>query len=274
MIQVHMTSSSLCYFVIGEISTLKSFPLSISGQDLYRRERTAWRSNVGVRWWLLVASHLQWWSLSHHHLKQPRSYLHGILKNPARICAVVQRRGWRESLFMSSVVELHTYGVCDTAALHDAHSSCTCVHLHIYPVHTYITYRLHNEVKVLSHARPRDRKNAPPRPAMTRWRVSAWAAGRIGRPWSGRCNWHRVADGGASSQNLVDPFGIRPVSGLGGRWPIRRRPGTSMEESARFWPSASGCSRFWPLLNNNPWKRCGHKVAHCPPVRTFCLQSV
>ena len=47
MIQVHMTSSSLCYFVFGEIPTLNSLPLSISGQDLYRRERTAWRSNVG-----------------------------------------------------------------------------------------------------------------------------------------------------------------------------------------------------------------------------------
>ena len=62
-----MTSSSL--FVFGEIPTLNSLPLSISGQDLYRRERTAWRSNVGVRWWLLLASHLQWWSSSHHHLK-------------------------------------------------------------------------------------------------------------------------------------------------------------------------------------------------------------
>ena len=47
MIQVHMSSSSLCYFVFGEIPTLNSLPLSISEQDLYRRERTAWRSNVG-----------------------------------------------------------------------------------------------------------------------------------------------------------------------------------------------------------------------------------
>ena len=46
-IQVHMTSSSLCYFVFCEIPTLNSLPLSISGQDLYRRERTAWRSIVG-----------------------------------------------------------------------------------------------------------------------------------------------------------------------------------------------------------------------------------
>ena len=65
MIQVHMTSSSLWYFVFCEIPTRNSLPLSISGQDLYRRERTAWRSNVGVRWWLLVASHLQWWSSRH-----------------------------------------------------------------------------------------------------------------------------------------------------------------------------------------------------------------
>ena len=49
MIQVHMTSSSLCCFIFGEIPTLNSLSLSISGQDLYRRKRTAWRSNVGVR---------------------------------------------------------------------------------------------------------------------------------------------------------------------------------------------------------------------------------
>ena len=36
--QVHMTFSGLCYFVFGEIPTLNSLPLSISGQDLYRRE--------------------------------------------------------------------------------------------------------------------------------------------------------------------------------------------------------------------------------------------
>ena len=101
-------------------------------------------------------------------LEAPRSYLDGILKNPSRCCAVFQRRAWRESLFMSSVVELHIYGVCDTVVLHDVHSSCTCIHLHIYPLHTYITYRLHNEVKVLPHARPRRPQNPPPRPAMTR----------------------------------------------------------------------------------------------------------
>ena len=39
------------------------------------------------------------------------------------------------------------------------------------------------------------------------------------------------------SQNRVDPFEIRPESGLGGRWPIRWRPGTSVEGGTRFWPS-------------------------------------
>ena len=48
-IQVHMTSSSLFYFVFCESPTLSSLPLSISGQGLYRRERPAWRSNVGIR---------------------------------------------------------------------------------------------------------------------------------------------------------------------------------------------------------------------------------
>ena len=56
-------------------------------------------------------------------LEAPRSYLDGILKNPSRLCAVFQRRAWRESLFMSSVVELHIYGVCDTAVLHDVNKS-------------------------------------------------------------------------------------------------------------------------------------------------------
>ena len=120
-------------------------------------------------------------------LEAPRSYLDGILKNPSRFCAVFQRRAWRESLFMSSVVELHIYGVCDTAVLHDVHSSCTCIHLHIYPLHTYITYRLHNEVKVLPHARPRRPQKCPAASrddAMTRLRVRVrvWAAGRIARP--------------------------------------------------------------------------------------------
>ena len=45
--QAHMTYFSLCCFVFGVIPTLNSLPLSISGQDLYRRERAALRSNVG-----------------------------------------------------------------------------------------------------------------------------------------------------------------------------------------------------------------------------------
>ena len=73
---------------------------------------------------------------------------------------------------------------------------------------------------------------------MTRWRVRAWTAGRIARPSSGRCDWTRVADGGVSSQNRVDPFQIRPGSGLGGRWPITWRPGTSVEGGTWFWPSS------------------------------------
>ena len=32
-----------------------------------------------------------------------------------------------------------------------------------------------------------------------------------------------------SSQNRADPFEIRPESGLGGRWPMRWRPGTSVK---------------------------------------------
>ena len=120
-------------------------------------------------------------------LEAPRSYLDGILKNRSRFCAVFQRRAWRESLFMSSVAELHIYGVCDTAVLHDAHSSCTRIHLHTYPLHTYITYRLHNEVKVLPLARPRRPQKRPAASrddAMTRLRVRmrVWAAGRIARP--------------------------------------------------------------------------------------------
>ena len=119
-------------------------------------------------------------------LEAPRSYLDGILKNSSRFCAMFQRRAWRESLFMSSV-ELHIYGVCDTAVLHGVHSSCTCIHLHTYPLHTYITYRLHNEVKVLPHARPRRPQKYPTASrgdAMTRLlvRVRVWAAGRMARP--------------------------------------------------------------------------------------------
>ena len=113
-------------------------------------------------------------------LEAPPSYLDGILKNPSRFCAVFQRRAWRESLFMSSVAELHIYGVCDTAVLHDVHSSCTCIHLHICPLHTYITYRLHNDVKVLPHARPRRPQKCPAASrddAMTcaRARVGCWS---------------------------------------------------------------------------------------------------
>ena len=40
-----------------------------------------------------------------------------------------------------------------------------------------------------------------------------------------------------SSQNRVDPFQIRPESGLGGRWPVRWCPGTNVEGGTRFWPS-------------------------------------
>ena len=46
----------------------------------------------------------------------------------------------------------------------------------------------------------------------------------------------------------MDPFEIRPESGLSGRWPIRWRPGTSVEGGTRFWPSGF---RFWPLSYNN-----------------------
>ena len=48
-----------------------------------------------------------------------------------------------------------------------------------------------------------------------------------------------------SSQNRVDPFQIRLESGLGGRWPIRWRPGTSVEGGTRFWPSGF---RVYPIL--------------------------
>ena len=48
-----------------------------------------------------------------------------------------------------------------------------------------------------------------------------------------------------SSQNKVDPFEIRPESGLGGCWPIRWRPGTSVEGGTRFWPSGF---RVFPIL--------------------------
>ena len=51
-----------------------------------------------------------------------------------------------------------------------------------------------------------------------------------------------------SSQNRVDPFEIRPESGLGGRWPMRCRPGSSVEGVPGFGHQASGCTRFGPLL--------------------------
>ena len=47
------------------------------------------------------------------------------------------------------------------------------------------------------------------------------------------------------SLNRVDPFQIRPESGLGGRWPIRWRPGTSVEGGTWFWPSGF---RVYPIL--------------------------
>ena len=43
----------------------------------------------------------------------------------------------------------------------------------------------------------------------------------------------------------MDPFEIRPESGLGGRWPIRWRPGTSVEGGTRFWRSGF---RVYPIL--------------------------
>ena len=43
----------------------------------------------------------------------------------------------------------------------------------------------------------------------------------------------------------MDPFQVRPESGLGGRWPIKWRPGTSVEGGTRFWPSGF---RVYPIL--------------------------
>ena len=48
-----------------------------------------------------------------------------------------------------------------------------------------------------------------------------------------------------SSQNRGDPFQIQPESGLGGRWPIGMRPGTSVEGGTQFWPSGF---RVYPIL--------------------------
>ena len=47
------------------------------------------------------------------------------------------------------------------------------------------------------------------------------------------------------SQIRVDPFQIRPESGLGGRWPIKWRPGTRVKGGTRFWPSGF---RVYPIL--------------------------
>ena len=54
-----------------------------------------------------------------------------------------------------------------------------------------------------------------------------------------------------SSQDRVDPFQIRQESGLGGRWPLRWRPGTSVEGGTWFWPSGFRVYPFWPLLKKN-----------------------
>ena len=43
----------------------------------------------------------------------------------------------------------------------------------------------------------------------------------------------------------MNPFQIRTESGLGGRWPIRWRHGTSVEGGARFWSSGF---RVYPIL--------------------------
>ena len=48
-----------------------------------------------------------------------------------------------------------------------------------------------------------------------------------------------------SNQNRVDMLQIRPESGLGGRWPRRWRPGTSVEGGTRFWRSGF---RLYPIL--------------------------
>ena len=48
-----------------------------------------------------------------------------------------------------------------------------------------------------------------------------------------------------SSQNRVDPFEIRSEPDLGGRWPMRWRPGTSVEGGTPFWPSGF---RVYPIF--------------------------
>ena len=125
-------------------------------------------------------------------------------------------------------------------------------HVHAY-IYVYILYirKSHTDCTTkLKFCRTHDhvdRKIAPPSPAMTRLRVRVrvWAAGRMARPESDGCDRNRVADGGVSSQNRVYPFQIRPKSGLGGRSPIRWRPGTNVEGGTRFWPSSF---RVYPIL--------------------------
>ena len=46
----------------------------------------------------------------------------------------------------------------------------------------------------------------------------------------------------------MDPFQIQPESVLGGRWPIRWRPGTGVEGGTRFLPSGFQVCRILPLL--------------------------
>ena len=79
--------------------------------------------------------------------------------------------------------------------------------------------------------------------------------------------------GGVSSQNRVDPFEIRPESGLGGRWPIRWRPGTSVDGGTRFWPSGF---RVYPILAIALKKKYAHlgvRVLKCaPPVHSIPLR--
>ena len=104
-------------------------------------------------------------------LEGPRSYLDGILKNPSRFCAVFQRRGWRESLIRSLVVELHIYGVCDTAMLHDVHK-LMYMHTPTYKSSTSVPGTSHTDCTTkLNFCRTHDhvhRQIAPRRPAMTR----------------------------------------------------------------------------------------------------------
>ena len=46
----------------------------------------------------------------------------------------------------------------------------------------------------------------------------------------------------------MDPFEIQPESGLGGRWPTRWRPGTSVEGGTRFWPSGVRVYPIWAIV--------------------------